>query len=206
MKGLFISLGIVTAMSLVSCDETARLAKELPGTWAGTPENITDNSALTASVIESFEIVSDPSAVPEGKNGGLINVVGMLSATTQLVGDQSFSEPVGLTASARSSISGTWVVIDDDEVALQLDPATLKIEIDPDAIVTNNNLLNSEGTAKIASMKPTIAESMAAGMRQALSTRYSSFRHLDDVKVKEPLLKFEIGKTDYVFTRQGKLK
>lgn len=146
------------------------------------------------------------SVVPDGRNGGTINIVGMLSATTQLVGDQSFAEPVSLTASARSSISGTWVAIDDDEVAVQLDLSTLSVDIDPDAIVANNNLLSEENSAKITEMKPAISATMAAGMRQALSTRYSSIRQLDDVKIKEPLLKFEIGHTDYVFTRQGKMK
>lgn len=40
-------------------------------------------------------------------------------------------------------------------------------------------------------------------MKRALAMRYASIRHLDDVKVKGPLLKFEIGKMDCVFTRQG---
>ena len=37
----------------------------------------------------------------------------------------------------------------------------------------------------------------------ALANRYSAVRRLDDVKIKGPLMKFEIGHTDYVFTRQN---
>lgn len=52
MKGLIYGLTLLGAFSMVSCDETARLAKELPGSWAGTPENFTDNASVTATIIE----------------------------------------------------------------------------------------------------------------------------------------------------------
>ncbi|WP_304967988.1 hypothetical protein, partial [Duncaniella muris] len=58
MKGLIYGLTLLGAFSMVSCDETARLAKELPGSWAGTPENFTDNASVTATSIETIDISS----------------------------------------------------------------------------------------------------------------------------------------------------
>lgn len=204
MKGFITSLCVFAALGLVSCDENARLAKELPGSWAGTPENISDNTAVTATILETLDITADDSAVAKGSHGGIITIAGMLSATTQFVGDQV--EPVSLTASAKSQVSGTWTVIDDDEVAVILDISTLTVNVDPDAVTINNSILAGTQVPQIDSMKPAVASTIAESMKRALTTRYTTLRRLDDVKVKGPLMKFEIGKTDYVFTRQGNPK
>lgn len=201
MKGFITSLCLFAVLGLVSCDETARLAKELPGSWGGTPENISDNTAVTATILETIDITADDSAVAKGSHGGVVTIAGMLSATTQFVSDQT--EPVSLTASAKSLVSGTWTAIDDDEVAVILDISTLTVNVDPDAVTINNSILNGEAAPQIDSMKPAVISTIAESMKRALATRYTSLRRLDDVKVKGPLLKFEIGKTDYVFTRQG---
>lgn len=44
-----------------------------------------------------------------------------------------------------------------------------------------------------------------AALRRQLLARYTSMTKLDDVKVKDngSLLKFEIGKTDYVYSSQN---
>lgn len=202
MKGLILALSLAGALSLVSCDKTARLAKELPGSWAGTPENFTDNSAVTATIIETFDIVSDPSLVPEKSHGGSITIIGMLSANTQVLGEAEQIEPLSLTVTGKSMISGTWVAIDDDEVVVNLDPSTLKVEVDPDAVLVNGLMTDVNGP-KIDSLKPSVAATIANSLRIALTNRYTSVRKLDDVKIKGPLMKFEIGHTDYVFTRQG---
>ncbi|WP_289761369.1 hypothetical protein, partial [uncultured Duncaniella sp.] len=41
---------------LVACSNSeARFAKEIPGVWQGTPEAISDNSAISASIIDTYE-------------------------------------------------------------------------------------------------------------------------------------------------------
>ncbi len=202
MKGFITSLCLFAALGLVSCDENARLAKSIQGSWSGTPENFTDNSVVTATILETIDFADMPDAVAPGSNGGEVVIAGMISATTQVVASGDMAEPLTLTATAKSTVSGTWTVIDDDEVALALDPTTLSVEVDPKTVVIEGNVLS--GTVpQMDSIRPSVASSISSSMQRALSTRYASFRHLDDVKVKGPLLKFEIGKIDYVFTRQG---
>ncbi len=202
MKGLIYGLTLLGAFSMVSCDETARLAKELPGSWAGTPENFTDNASVTATIIESIDISSNPDMMPKGVHGGTLTIAGMLSANTQIVGQPGFVEPLGLTVSGRSTISGTWTVIDDDEVAVSLDPSTLTVSVDPDAVVVNGVITEMNGP-RVDSIKPSVASAIWQSLKMALVNRYSAIRKLDDVKIKGPLMKFEIGDTDYVFTRQS---
>ena len=55
----------------------------------------------------------------------------------------------------------------------------------------------------VDSIKPSVASAIGQSLKMALVNRYSAIRKLDDVKIKGPLMKFEIGDTDYVFTRQN---
>ncbi len=203
MKSFITSACLFAALALVSCNDNARLASEVQGAWTGTPENFTDNSVVTATILETFDFVSDGTVIAKGSHGGSVVIVGMITASTQVVADAGLVEPLSLTATAKSTISGTWTVIDDDEIALSLNLQSLAVDVDPSTLVVEGNVLTGNDTPKIDSIRPSVAATIGASMKRALENRYASFRHLDDVKVKGPLLKFEIGKMDCVFTRQG---
>ncbi|WP_289861801.1 hypothetical protein [Duncaniella dubosii] len=203
MKSFITSACLFAALALVSCNDNARLASEVQGAWTGTPENFTDNSVVTATILETFDFVSDGTVIAKGSHGGSVVIAGMITASTQVVADAGLVEPLSLTATAKSTISGTWTVIDDDEIALSLNLQSLAVDVDPSTLVVEGNVLTGNDTPKIDSIRPSVAATIGASMKRALENRYASFRHLDDVKVKGPLLKFEIGKMDCVFTRQG---
>ena len=203
MKSFITSACLFAALALVSCNDNARLASEVQGAWTGTPENFTDNSVVTATILETFDFVSDGTVIAKGSHGGSVVIVGMITASTQVVADAGLVEPLSLTATAKSTISGTWTVIDDDEIALSLNLQSLAVDVDPSTLVVEGNVLTGNDTPKIDSIRPSVAATIGASMKRALENRFASFRHLDDVKVKGPLLKFEIGKMDCVFTRQG---
>ena len=141
MKGIYCLMSAIVALGLSSCDENARLAKELHGTWAGTPENVTDNTAITATLIETYSFTDAAQTMSKGAYGGDISITGMISCSTQILADSTIIEPVTLTASAVSTINGTWTVIDDDEIAVSLNPQTLVVTMDPEAVSVANNCL-----------------------------------------------------------------
>lgn len=203
MKKHLIALSIVTvALGLSSCSSRSSLAREIEGVWSGTPESIFDNSALSATLIETYQFDNLPAEESGTVTGGSVNIVGMLTATVQLVVDE-FEQPLSFTSSARSSIIGTWDAIEDDEIALNLNLTTLNIVVDPDAVIPGSALMNDNGIAKIEQMKPEIINMIASGLKQSLSKRYSSMKKLDDIEIDGSTLKFESGKIDYTFSRQG---
>ncbi len=206
MKGIYCLMSAIVALGLSSCDENARLAKELHGTWAGTPENVTDNTAITATLIETYSFTDAAQTMSKGAYGGDISITGMISCSTQILADSTIIEPVTLTASAVSTINGTWTVIDDDEIAVSLNPQTLVVTMDPEAVSVANNVVTNNDNPSIEKLRPGITVTLRDGIKHTLSMRYASIRQLDDIKIKGPLLKFEIGKNDYVFTRQGESK
>lgn len=192
---------IAVGSIVVSCSNSeARFAKEIPGTWQGTPETFSDNSAITATIIDTYEFL--PAAMTANETlSGTVTVTGMVNTTTQIVGDSALIEPLGLSASARTSISGTWTVIDDDEIALSFDPQSLVVEVDPDAVVANNNPMALSSPA-VDSIRPDLCKTIEHGIRVALTARYASMRHMDDVKIKGALLKYEYDNEDFVLIKQ----
>ncbi len=186
---------------VVSCSNSeARFAKEIPGVWQGTPEMFVDNSASTATIIDTFDfapVVETPNSTLTGN----VTVTGMVSTTTQLVGDSAFIEPLTLTVSAHTTISGTWTVTDDDEITLALDPSSLTVDVDPDAVLANDSSLPL-GSPAIDSIKPAACKNIEQSIRAALTARYTSMRKFDDVKVKGQLLKYEFNNQDFTLTRQ----
>lgn len=203
MKVLLTSLCLLVSMAFVSCDENARLAKEIQGSWTGTPENFSDNSSVTSTILETYDFITNLDGTGRQEKSGEVLIEGMITMSTQIVAEGDFNEPLSLTATAKSSIKGTWIVADGDEIALTLDSESLTVDSDPDAIVVEGNILGAENSPKIDTIRPSVAKAMAENVKRALTTRYAGIRHLDDVKVNGPLMKFEIGKKDYVFTRQG---
>lgn len=203
-KKIYYLMILAVGAMLGSCDGNERLAGELQGTWTGTPEKFNETQALSATIIESYTFMRD-SASNAKHPGGALNVTGLVSSMSQLPANGLELEmPITLSSSATVSVAGTWSVVDDDEVAVVMDAQSLQVRVDPDAVVVSENVLTDKGTPDLATLKKQFSENVAARLRQEMATRYGGLRHLDDVKVKDgTMLKFEIGKTDYVFTRQG---
>lgn len=179
----------------------ARLAKEVTGVWLSTPEAFSDNSALSASIVDTYEFGQAGMTATETLTGPL-TISGMVNVNTQVVSDTTGVQPTALSASARTSVSGTWTVIDDDEIAISIDLATLSVNVDPDAVAASVSAIGAVAP-QIDSIRPAIAASIEASIKQALTLRYGSLTHMDDVSVKGNLLKYEIGHSDFVLTRQS---
>ncbi len=199
MKRILPILGVVAmGMMAWSCDSEGRLAKQLAGTWVGTPENFTDHSAITASVIDTYEFMPD-TCTSGPTHAGPLTIAGMISTSTQVIGDGA--EPIEVSTAARSTIAGSWTVVDDDEILIRLDPATLSIMVDPEDVAVSTNPLSPENIS-IDSLRTSMSSTISTGLRQALMTRYASMMHLDDVEIKGQLMKIEINDIDYTLTRQ----
>lgn len=194
-------LGIMIAGSVITgCTSgEERLAKEVPGVWQGTPETFTDNAALTASITDVYEF-SPASMTANETLTGSVTVTGMVNTTTQIV-DSAFIEPLSLSAAAHTTISGTWTVVDDDEIALSFDLSSLSVQVDPKAVAANNTPITI-GTPAVDSLRPELCANIEHSVKQSLTARYAAMRHMDDVKIKGPLLKYESGHEDFVLTKQ----
>lgn len=200
-KKLYYIMILLAGAVLGSCSGNQKLAEEIAGSWAGTPEKFTDTQAFSATIIENYTFTRDK-ADDDKHPGGPLNITGMISAMSQVAPTGGLVQPITLSASATVTVAGTWSVIDDDEVAVVMDTKSLQVNVDPQAVVVTENVLSDQGTPEMATLKQQISQNIAARLRQEMSTRFGALRHLDDVEIKGDMLKFEIGKTDYTLARQ----
>lgn len=198
---LFMILG---ALAFTSCDSATRLAKDILGTWAGTPEKLQDPAAASSTIIETY-IFTSGADNPDEKSGN-ITITGNVSTTIPMTSRPEAIQPTSLSAAASTSVSGTWKAIDDDEIILDLDPKSIQVKVDPQAVVVMNDIITDTDTPMLDSIRTQVTEGIRAQIQKDLQMRYLAVRRLDDVKVKGPLLKFEIADTDYVLTRQGSVE
>ncbi len=197
-KFYYLFIGLM-AVAFGSCDENARLARDIQGTWAGTPEHLNDAEAAASTIIETYTFTPDE-VNPKAKNGN-VTITGNVSATIPMA-----VNPVSISAAASTSIQGTWTVIDDDEIALVLDFKSLQVKVDPDAVAISNDIFTDQSIPQVDSLRSEVVANIAAQLRRDVEMRYMAVRQLDDVKIKGPILKFEIADTEYVLTRQGEVK
>ncbi|MBD5333744.1 MAG: hypothetical protein HDR97_08420 [Bacteroides sp.] len=205
-KTLFTLLPLAELMAVVAllygCSNlNARLAKEVNGVWQSTPEAFNDNMAISGSIVDTYEFGQAGLTATESITGPL-TISGMVNVTTQVVSDSVGVQPTGLSASAHTTVSGTWTVIDEDEISISLDLNSLSVVVDPEAVTVNMNTFGAS-EPQLDSIRPAMVASIEAGIKQALTQRYGAINHFEDVKVKGNLLKYEINDEDFALTRQS---
>lgn len=191
------ALTAALVISLAACDSKARLADNIEGSWSGAPKTMSTDINGNTTIVEIISFL--PGDI---KNGGDFSVQAMISATGAVKGQDGLLLPYSLTASATAVAEGTWQAIDDDEIAINLDPASLKVTVDPDGVTLNDNALTGAETASVDSIRPEIVNMLHQRIQRDVMMRFLSIKHLDDVKIKSNLLKFEVGDDKFTMSRQ----
>jgi hypothetical protein len=198
MKKITYALMALATLGMSSCNEAAKLAENIEGTWSGAPERIIDDLSGSATVIESTTFAVDST----GKGGDMI-IVSLISTTGQVQGSASIMQPLSVSAAAKAEILGKWQAVDDDEIHVSIDPRTLSVSVDPEGVVLTTNLLDNAAQATVASIKPQVAESVKSQITNALQMRYASIKKIDDIDIKGNVMEYEINHKEYTASRQG---
>lgn len=187
-KTIFIA-GVTAIAALAACDRVA----DISGTWSTQPEQSMALAQASATMQQaSNRIVTQMTFNPSAQNATMGNVtfsstINITDALTEGAGNIS----VAATASATGSYS-----VDDDKVYISIDNKTLKINVDPDAIeISTLSALEGIG-AQTDSIAPTLAGRYVQQLSYAMPVYYAQFSVLDDIKIKNGLMKCEIHKTD----------
>lgn len=201
----FFSLALCTAAAIAmffGCDSKAKLAEDIDGTWTAAPVKLTNNEQGYSSITETFMFEQDSTAA-----SGTVVITSMISLQKSAPANAAPTAPFMMTAAARATISGSWVAIDDDELALQLNPQTLSVEVDPTMVQVAMNPLSDQTSVTPDTLTSSMLDYVKATITQDLNVHYADFTKIDDIKFKQKnaTMEFEIGKTDYSLMRQGQV-
>ena len=188
-RNLLFTLAAAALTLFTACDSKTELAGKVAGTWGSNPQMLANEVASQSTIIETFNFVRDSTSA-----GGSVIVSGMISLTGTVNESNALVQPLTATAAARSTISGTWQVVDDDEIILTLNPQSLSVEVDPQGVVMSVNEISGTDSADTDALRPQLAETIRRNIMRELQSRYMMYGHLDDAKVYDSgsSLKFEI--------------
>ena len=195
-------LQLIPAVALLvmacSCDSKSKLANDINGTWASSPDRLADNNGSSASIIRIIEF----DKVPDQSGGSLI-MSGLISVNSAVPQGQGIDMPISYTASGVATITGQWSVIDDDEIALVLDGSTLKVDVDPQGIVLDYNVLSGTSAPDTTAIKPALAEMVRKVITNGVETRFFNAKKIDDIKINNNMMSCEIDDQDITKRRQN---
>ena len=190
---------IAAATTLVSCDKTPDIA----GSWTCAPQHINNVSgAFSSSSIDVLNIANGP----DGNKSGTIVISSMISAQQTVSGTPDLIEPYQETVAATASISGTWAFHpdEDDDVDVILDYSTLKVNVDPTGVAFSQNYITGREQPQIDSLTASAVSRWQQSLYESLRPYYSRYVRLDDISVRDNIMRTEVNDTDLTFTREAK--
>ncbi|MDE5878205.1 MAG: hypothetical protein K2H47_12015 [Muribaculaceae bacterium] len=210
-KLVYLALGALVSIGIVSCDENAQLASKIEGVWSGNATVLSkkdgnkekqDNTAKPMeakinSITPSFTFTPDPSV----KNGGKLTYSGVYSVS-QPVSSQSVDVPFEATADVKVTGKGTWTAKDDDEIIVMIDASTVSTTVDTASVTLGYAVLTDKPVTELEALKEQILPNINSSFSAEVQKRVTSIHKLDDIKIKGSEMTLEIGKTDFTFNKQ----
>lgn len=189
---------MVAGSALVSCEK----APDLSGSWTCAPQHLNNvNGAFTASTIDVLNFSNGE----QGNKSGSVVISSMISAQQTVSGSPDLIEPYQETVAATASISGNWSYRDDedDEVDIVLDFSTLKVNVDPAGVAFSQNYITGREQPQLDSLTASAVGRWQQSLYEALKPYYSKYVRLDDIEVKNNIMRTEINDVDLTFTREA---
>lgn len=200
MKKVIMMSVVLAAASLLlsSCDNKEKLSKALTGVWAGAPEQIADTGAAKASMIRSFEFT------PTGNSGeGNVTMTVFITVENTMPASDSIVTPLTITATGSATLTGVYQATDDDEIKVNLDASLPTIDVDPDAVQLNYNVLTDASASNVTALKSGAEILVRQQISHAAQKIFSDLSEIDDIKISRNLMSCEINNKDLTFRRQG---
>ncbi len=220
---LLTGIAALSIFGLTACDESAKLAKEVEGTWSAPKTEVAfmqkgnkdkhykgSNDRYESTPATKPEMKPSMACTPtitftrtQGTNGGDISISAVYEVTEGVtVTDTVTAAPVKATVSGTVMAAGTWMADDDDDIAVTLDDSKTVVKVDPSTLTLNYATLTDASVAELDTLKGKVANNIAAAVTPTLQRHIAKLHKLDDVKVLGNSMKMEIGKTKFNFTKK----
>ncbi len=205
MKGKSLLAAVVLPVAaLCGCSSNNQFANEVAGSWASNEMRVDMPAPEIVNITDLFDFTLDEA---DNASGGTVIVSGQVSVETPAQGDE-VDMTYAYSASATATMSGTWNVVKDDggvddEILIMLDPSTLSVNVDPDAVVMRSNILTDEQSPVVDSIPPVLVSKVQTIVTHAAERHFLNFRKLDDVKIDKSVMTFEVKDVAYRLEKQG---
>lgn len=188
------TLGYVTA-----CDSPSRLASKIAGTWSGTSVRFDKKAVGDGTYTPVYEFTRAGAS-----NEGSVTMTAQVSVTLP-INSQINAEgtaPVSATAAAVATVSGVWHADDEDEIKIAFDPATLKVDVDPDIQFAIADVFTDFDTDSVATVTPRIMKAFSDQVSRGMNDVITQTHEFDDIHfTSDNMMTAKIHKTRQTFVR-----
>lgn len=188
------TLGYVTA-----CDFPSRLASKIAGTWSGTSVRFDKKAVGDGTYTPVYEFTRAGAS-----NEGSVTMTAQVSVTLP-INSQINAEgtaPVSATAAAVATVSGVWHADDEDEIKIAFDPATLKVDVDPDIQFAIADVFTDFDTDSVATVTPRIMKAFSDQVSRGMNDVITQTHEFDDIHfTSDNMMTAKIHKTRQTFVR-----
>lgn len=209
---LFVGLAALAVASLCSCNDKS-LAAKTDGTWEAATKTMTcprhdDDHDMASDAAHRAECPSELTCTPtvtftrnSGTNGGSVDFEGKYTISRDFTTSDSLQ--LRATVSGTAKASGAYTVVDDDDIRLDLQPATTQISVDPSSLTITFARLTARPTEELDTIRSLIAPQMESYARTVLQRRIASLDKMDDVKMlTDSTFKAEVHDVDFIFAKK----
>jgi len=199
-KNIFRIAAIISVIIFSGCNEKAKLARQIEGTWTGTP---TAQNRQTTGIPETTTTKTIRFDIGPKKTDGKLHIEELVSISYSKFTDlaEGHTPLLSISASGTISADGTWTASDDDEIIIYIDPQSIKAEVDTSSVALGYDTLSPNSTADIAAIKPAATEDIRQKLIAFAGTEFSNINKIDDIKVINDIMSCEIGNSDLTFKR-----
>ena len=196
-KKLFgIAVAAGAMMMITSCDSKAKLAEAVQGEWTGNPEKVLDTGAASASMVRILEFTRG-AADTEGS----VTMSALITVENTMQHNDSIVSPLQITASGTATITGVYQAKDDDDIAISLDATSMTVNVDPNTVKLNYNILSEESAPVIEKLKPGAAILATQQINRAAQNAFPNITQIEHKHVYANIIKFENNDRDLIFSK-----
>lgn len=190
-------LAALMAFVVSSCDSRQKLSEDVAGLWSGTPEMLTNAGATRATMVRMMEFT------PTGSAGeGSVTLTAYITVENTLPATDSIIAPLTISASGTATVTGLYQAKDDDDIMLNLDVTSFTVNVDPEAVQFDYNVLTGGGGSELTSLRPAAERLASQQIDHAARNIFFNLTEIEDIKVQKDMMQCEIGHKDLTFRRQ----
>lgn len=192
----FIGGTAFAALLLTGCDSRAKLAESIQGEWTGNPEKLLDTGAASASMVRMMEFTQGST-----DREGTVTMTALITVENTMQFNDSLVTPLQITASGNATITGVYQAKDDDELMISLDATSMTVNVDPDGVALNYNVLSEDSKPVVEKLRQGAAVLATQQITRAAQNAFSNITDIDDIHVRGSLMTCEIGHKDLIFSK-----
>lgn len=196
----------VVVLCLAACSRLANIE----GTWNGAPVRyeqptapgaVGSDGAVATNV--STQIATNMTFVPDAQKSGAgtVEFMSNVDVINTVPFEGKLVDPFEINIGATAVCTGTYHFEDQDDIVIAIDPASIKVDIDPQAVNYSENIATGQDAAQIDSLRPALVRQYTRQLLPLMKDYYSKITRIDDIKVKDGIMSCEINDRDLTFRR-----